>query len=141
MANEAQVVCGLQIVKDYLNYYSQPQSFSADIDAGKGPSPGAITATVIGTDVDLSNLTQPGLCRLHNQDLTNYVTAGVYDPEAGLFYPIIKMLPGEMAVFRFADDVLGEYVGTGSVAGPVTNTFRIKAHMAPCVVQVDCFDT
>lgn len=140
MANEAQVRCTLQIRKDYLNYYSQPSGFNATVTGTKGPTPGAITVSTDGTDVDLSELDSPGLCRLMNLDSTNYVKYGIWEPLTSTFYPLGELLPGESYVLRLARDI-GEQYETGTGTTGAVNTFRIQAMNDPCVVLVEAFES
>ena len=143
MVDEATVTADLRISKDLLQYAGLPQSFNADVSVGRGPTPGVLTVPTTGIDVDLSVLTQPGLCRMMNLDETNYVEWGIEDPETGKFYPLGEMLPGEIVPFRFSRN-LGEEQGTGSsssTTGPTTNTFHLRANAASCDVIVEAFDT
>lgn len=139
MANEATIQSSLAITKDNLSYRTAAASFRADVTGTKGPSPGAITVSVSGTDVDLSQLTRPGLCYLKNLDSTNYVTVGMRDPDTGSFQPMLKLLPGEGFVLRLAGELLSnELTGTGTATG--NSTLRIRAYSASCVVLVEAFE-
>lgn len=142
MTNEATVRAGLSIRKlsggiVTLDYRSNPQQFNATVDGTKGPVPGAITVTTGGTDVDLSELTTPGLGRIMNLDPTNFVTYGTYDPDTGRFYPLQEVLPGETYPLRLSRSLGQELVGTGTAGG---NTFRIKADTASCNVLLEIFE-
>lgn len=146
MADEATIRSSLQIRKDdgaglvQLDYRSQPTAFQADVTGVLGPTPGAFVATTAGTDVDLTELTTPGLCRISNLDATNYVTVGIWDPEGNTFYPADEVLPGESYVKRLARDIEEEY-GTGAgTTGANTNRLRIKANTAACNVLVEAFE-
>lgn len=140
MADEATIRASLQIDSGNLSYSSKPTAFQADVAGSKGPVPGAITVSVDGTDVDLSELTTPGLCRIMNLDDTNYVTVGIYDTSATEFYPLLELLPGETFVFRLSR-VVGlevEAPGTGTYAG--ATSMRVRANTAPCNVLVEAFE-
>lgn len=144
MANEATVQAGLQVFKGtdpiQIQYLSRPGSFVADVAGAKGPVPGAFTATLAGTDVDFSELTQPGLALFKNLDATNFVTWGIWDPEISKFYPIGEILPGEFYPIRLSRLLTGE-LGTGAgTTGPNTNTLRFKADTAPLDVSVEAFE-
>lgn len=141
MANEITVRASLQIKKGNLDFRSSPTLFQADMTGLDGPTPGTITcATAPGTDVDLSELSTPGMCWMMNLDSTNYVTVGIHDPESNLFYPVMELLPGEFSVFRLARNVEEEYAtGTGTV-GANTNRIRIIANSAACNVFVAAFE-
>lgn len=140
MADEAQIRASLQITNDPLEYRSQPTAFTADVAGIKGPVPGAIEASVEGTDVDLSELVAPSLCRIMNLDATNFVEYGVWDPEGGTFYPLGEILPGETYVIRLSRNLQEEFgTGTGTT-GAGTNRLRFKADTAPCNVLVEAFE-
>jgi len=140
MSDEAQIRASLQINSGNLSYQSQPTAFNADVAGSKGPVPGAFAATVEGTDIDLSELTTPGLCRVQNLDDTNFVTVGVWDVSATEFYPLLELLPGETFVFRLSRHVGAEVEapGTGTYAG-ATN-LRVRADTAACNVLVEAFE-
>ena len=147
MSGEASLQVSLQITKDddagVVNHRSYPTQFNADVSGAMGPTPGAFLATVYGTDVDLSELTQPGLCRISNQDSTNFITFGVTDPETNKFYPMGELLSGEFYIFRLSRNLGWEYPGTGTgtgTSGAETNTFTVVANTASCVVLVEAFE-
>jgi hypothetical protein len=137
LANEATIYSGLAVTTGNLRYRTPSTSFRADVAGAKGPSPGAITAAVAGTDVDFSELTTPALCFLKNLDETNWVEVGPRDPDTGVFHPFLKLLPGESCAVRLSHNLGSEVTGTGSGTGNAT--FRIRANTAACVVQVDAF--
>lgn len=140
MADEARIQTSLQITTGSLQYQSRPTAFTADVAGAKGPVPGAFTAAITGTDVDLSELTTPALCRLQNLDPTNFVEVGLWDPEATLFYPLLELLPGESYVVRLSRNLAWQYgAGTGT-AGPETNRLRVRANTAACNMLVECFE-
>lgn len=146
MANEAQVRSSLQILKQdgtiiLIEFQGKPTVFNADVTGTKGPSPGSMSASVEGTDVDFSELTTPGLCRISNQDATNFVTVGIWDPEGNKFYPIDEILPGESYIRRLSRDLQEEFgTGTGTT-GAETNRLRLKADTAAVNVLVEAFET
>ncbi len=145
MANEAEIRGSLQIRTGdgEIEYVSRPTTFRGDVTGRKGPSPGAITATIAGTDVDFSELSTPGYARIQNQDLTNTVDVGIWDPETGVFYPMLELLPGESYPLRLSRILAGEYGTDPAVGstGPNTNRLRIRANVASCVVLVEAFET
>jgi hypothetical protein len=141
MADEARITSGLSIRKGGLEYQSRPSSFLADVTGTKGPVPGAFTASLDGTDVDLSELDQPGLCRMMNLDDTNYVQVGIWEPDTSLFYPLMELLPGETFPLRLARDLGQQFEGTGTGTGITNATLRVKAFGAACVVIVEAFES
>lgn len=136
MSNEAQISSSLRILKGNLQYQSIPTSFRADVTGTKGPTPGSIAVSTAGTDVDLSELSTPGLCRLRNLDSANYVTWGIYD--GAYFFPLGEILAGESYVIRLSRVLGSESPGTaGTGAG---NRLRVMADTADCVVAVEAFE-
>lgn len=124
-----------------LNYQSQPTTFTVDVSGTKGPSPGAIQVTIAGTDVDFSQLTTPGLCRIMNLDPTNYVEYGIRDVASRKFYPLGEILPGETYVLRLSRNIQEEYypsTGTGTTGD--IDKFHIKANKAACNILVEAFE-
>lgn len=146
MANEAQVRVGLSVTKrsgsiTQIDYRSPVSAFSLDVIGTKGPCVGSVTVTTFGTDVNLSEMSQPGLCVFHNQDSTNYVSVGVFDPETNVFYPFAEVGPGESYIVKLSRDFGEQFAGTGTGTTAATNRLRIKANTAPCVVEVDVFES
>jgi hypothetical protein len=140
MAREAQIQASLSIRTANNLYQSQPSSFQADVDGDMGPTPGAITVSTDGTDVDLSELDHPGLCWIYNLDPDNYVKVGRFDPDTNRFYPLMRVLPGECYVIRLDEDVQDEYLGTGTGTLATASTLRIKANNAAAKVRVEAFE-
>lgn len=142
MADEASVRSSLNIDKGNVSYRSNPTRFLADVGVEAGPSPGKITVTQEGVDVDLSEVTTPGgFCWVQNQDTvsssTNFVEAGIWD--GSTFYPLMELLQGEAYVFRLARNLTEEYgTGTGTTGASV-NTFRLKSYNASVPVTVHAF--
>lgn len=131
MADEARVTSSLYIRKGtdpvQLEYQSRPSAFTADVAGTKGPVPGAIEVTLAGVDVDLSELTTPGLCRIANQDDANTFEYGVWDPEGNTFFPLGEVGPGESYVIKLSRLLQWE-LGTGiGTSGPETNRLRLKS--------------
>lgn len=140
MANEAQVRGSVSIRKGNKVYVSPPNSFNATVSGYGGPSPGVILCSTSGTDVDLSEITTPGLTFIKNQDSTNYVDVGVWNPDQSEFYPLLRLLAGEGYPVRLSPQVNQEVSGTGSGTTGQSNTLRIKANTAACLVLVEVND-
>lgn len=145
MANEARVTNSLSIRKQsgtviQIDYQSRPNSFSVDVTGTKGPVPGAVAISTGGTDVSFAELTTPSLCRIHNQDATNYVEYGIWEPATSTFYPFGEIGPGETYILKLSRNFLEEYSGTGTGTTAPTNTFRMKANGAACNVLVEAFE-
>ena len=140
MADEATVRCSLEITQGNLKYRSYPTDFTVDVAASKGPVPGAIAVGTAGTDIDFSELTTPGLCRISNLDATNYVEIGIWDGTE--FYPVIELGPGEFYVIKLSR-FLGKSFAVGSGTGTYdtdTYTLRARANVAACNILVEAFE-
>lgn len=146
MANEANLTCSLSIQKQdgsgrlLIDYNGRPSNFRADVTGTKGPCVGAIRVPTAGVDVNFSELTTPGLCRLHNQDATNFVEYGIREPATGFFYPLGEILPGESYILRLSRNLQEEYTNTGTGTSAPTNFFHLKANTAACNVLVEAFE-
>lgn len=139
MTDEARLNLSLQITKDNLQYRSHPTAFNADVTGAKGPTPGAMAATTAGTDVDLSELTSYGWCRIYNLDSTNFVTVGIRD--GGEFYPLADVYPGEFTVIQLSQFLGDSFdTGTGTATVDTGNALCIKANTASCDVVVEAFE-
>jgi hypothetical protein len=141
MSNEITVRASLAVRNGSLNYpSSQPTTFLSDQINPGGPTPGQILADLDGTVVDLSQLTEPGVCRLMNLDPINYVIYGVFDATAGTFTPVGEILPTESYVIRLYRE-LGARLGTGTGTAPIATGLHlyVKAVGAPCQVLVEAF--
>lgn len=149
MADEIRITSSLSIRKDNLVYQSQPQSMVIDmVGDPKGPSPGAIAISPTGTDVDLSEIDNPGMCWIQNLDQDeadggsgNYITFGIWDPELSRFYPIGELLPGEFYVLRLSRFIQEEVgTGTGTVGGPASNRLRLYSNASAINARVEVFE-
>lgn len=140
MSNEATVRTGIQITKNGLIYRPPTASFNVDVSAAKGPTPGLVVVPILGVDVDFSELTTPGLCRISNYDTTNFVTYGIGDSVTNEFYPLGEIGPSESYILKLSRN-LGidqDELTTGTGSG--TKTFRIMADTAPCNCSVEAFE-
>jgi hypothetical protein len=140
VANEATVSVSLGIVKSNRQLCRFQSSFNANVAGTKGPVPGAVTISTAGTNIDLSQLTTPGLCVLRNLDVTNYVEYGIREPATGFFYPLGEILPGEDYVLRLSRNIGEEYTNTGTGTSASTNTLHMKANSAAVVVSVEAYE-
>lgn len=144
MADEARVVNTLQINNLSLKWRTPSPGFSADVSGTFGPTPGAVTVSVSGTDIDFSKLTTPGLCEITNLEdpatATNYVTLGVYDPTYDVFTPVDEIHPGETWTRRWSRFVARESTGTGTGPGAYNNTIQLRSSSGTSRVAVNTFD-
>lgn len=140
MANEIRIQASLQINKGELVYQSQPSAFQADMNTGKGPSPGVLIVPTSGRDVYFTELTTPGYCRLMNLDDTNYVEVGIKDPQSNLFYPLLELPAGESFIVKLSRNLQEQYAGSGTGTTTPENYLRLKANKATCNVLVEAFE-
>lgn len=145
MANEARWNSELVIKKasgdGYTNYASAPSSNVnyATVTGDRGPTPGVFAVTTSGTNVDLSQLTTPGLCRMRNEG-ASVITYGIWDGVE--FYPLGELQPGEAYTIRLSR-FLSRSIGTGSGSTGYDGTtyrFRMKAYLAAGQVKVEAFE-
>lgn len=144
MALEAQITVSLAITRGNLQYQSKPTAFRADVNGGVGPTPGTLTVSKFGTNIDLTQITgvggTAGLAWFQNLDTTGRVEYGIYDTLSLVFYPLGMLLPGECYVLRLSPDLGKDEPGTGSgtaLAG--TTRLRFRSIGAACLVRVDVF--
>jgi len=139
MADEAEIRASLQVtVGSNTQYRSAPTAFKADVSVFKGPTPGLVSVTTAGVDVDLSLLTIPGLAFIQNLDGSNFMEGGIWDGTS--FYPLFDWLPEEGYVVRISA-CLGEEFGVGTgTTGAGINTFRLKADTATLLASVEAFE-
>lgn len=143
MANEVQVRLSVNVRDNdgNLDWPSRPTAWSDDMVGRKGPTPGAITVSSAdaGTDVNFSELVEPGICFLYNVSSDFDVDYGPYDPDTDRWYPFWRLKPGKGAYMpfgpRFGQEVLTP--GTGSHSGM---TLRMRAVGGDAVVQVNAFE-
>jgi hypothetical protein len=145
MADEARISAGLNVRKvvngvTLLEYQSRPAAFTADVAGTKGPVPGAIAISRFGTDINLGELVNPGLCRIMNLDDENAMRVGIYNTDQAEFYPFLKLLPGESFVIRLDPDVNEEYAGTGTGTTGEANTLRAIAENETSNLLVEAFE-
>lgn len=123
-----------------VDYRTSDNTFNANLAGKYGPAPGVIIATTAGTDVALTGVGGGGgMCRLKNQDLTNYVEVGTYDPDVDVFSPLMELLPGEFMRLRLSR-FLGQEMGlTGTHQSGSGITMRVKGVGGSCKVLVEAF--
>jgi hypothetical protein len=141
MADEATIRVSLQIrIGDRL-YQSQPTAFTADVATESAGSPGDVTVTPQGVEVDLSQLDNPSLYIIQNLDDENIITVGIWDPQVGRFYPFHDILPGEIYPGRFSRHLREEYgTGTGTVGGSQTNSLMFRSDISSCRILLHAFE-
>ncbi len=141
MSDEATVKQSVQISISGRRIYNPPAaSFRVDVSTAKGPTPGSVTATAGGVDVDLSQLTVPGLCHIINYSTTDFLEYGVYDPETDRFYPLGEVAAEGEYIFEFSRNLFGEFAGTGTAELSATNRFRVRGGNSTIECTVNAFE-
>ena len=141
MSNEATVRSSIQIKVGGLNYIPAASAFNVDVSVAKGPTPGLVVVPILGVDVDFSELTTPGLCRITNYDTTNFVTYGLGDSDTSEFYPLGEIGPSESYVLKLSRNLGTDQneLTTGTGVG-VGKSFRLVADTAVCNCSVEAFE-
>ena len=145
MANEATITMSLQLRKtdgslSLIDYRPQPTTYQLDVTGVGGPTPGQLLATENGVDVDLSMLTTPGICRIHNMDPDDWIKVGRFDPDTNRYYPLLRVPPGMSQLMILDEDVADEYAGTGTGTTATLSTLRIKGVNGDRKVLVEAFE-
>lgn len=141
MSDEATIRQMVQIVVNGRKIYTpSAASFKIDVSTSKGPTPGSVTATAGGVDVDLSHLTVPGLCHIINYSTTDYLEYGIYDSSSGVFYPLGEVAAESEYVFEFSRNLFDEFSGTGTLAASSTNKFRVRGGSSVVECAVNAFE-
>jgi hypothetical protein len=122
-------------------YQSQPTTFTVAQLLAIGPTPGALLASIHGTQVSLAQLTTPGLCLFANVDQTNYYQWGVYLPLYAIFVPIGAVYPGQIWGF-YLDQYFGRGEGSDTGTTPEESGIQlwIKGIGGPTQAVVSAFN-
>jgi len=140
MSDEATRRSSLSYKKGNVDWREHPTSFTFDVSGtAKGPVPGAVQATVAGVNIDLTELSTPGACRIMNLDDTNHVAYGIWDATDSIFFGLGELLPGEWVDLRLWR-YLGQETGTGTGTIGSGNSLRLKADTAACECYVGAFE-
>ncbi len=124
MSNEITVNASLSATKGNL-VISQPFSGSFNLTTSNPAAAGvaiSIATTSAGVAIPLGSVSTLGWAWLKNLDTTNFLQVGVQ--VSGTFYPLIKMLPGEVSLFRLG-----------------TSTPYARADTAACLMEYTILDT
>jgi hypothetical protein len=143
--NEATINGSLRIRKiengiTTIDYRPSEGAFTATVVGSKGPVPGSISVSTVGVSVDFSELTQPGLCRIKNQDSAITVMVGIWEPDTSKFYPFMDLLPGERYPIRLSHLLSGELGGGIGTDGASNNSLMIKSLSGTPNVLVEAFE-
>ena len=104
MANEITVSGSIKAVNGYLTFGPRSVTNLQPTMTGTHSSGGvqdiSTTKETIAISSDVATL---GWCWLRNTDTTNYIEIGTVT--GGTFYPLMKLKPGEFALFRWATGI------------------------------------
>ena len=156
MAREANIQASLTIRKSItagglvLNR-QHSHAYQATVTGTKGPSPGAVLVPLVGVDIDLSQLTQPGWCWIKHLGLAAgtdpgttpeiyYIDIGIKDILSGRFLPFMELQPGGELPFYFSRNLLEAYNQTGTGTGPANNTLHAIAYIAACNLSIEAYE-
>jgi hypothetical protein len=92
MADEISVSYTFNVNNNNLKYFST-ESFNADQSAAGGPSNGVQAIGISHEAIGITDITNLGYAKFKNLDQANFVEIGI--DVAAVFYPFIKLLPGE----------------------------------------------
>lgn len=121
MANEIIYVPQLKLVNGYNRFNFNVGSIPVTQQNPGGPIPGVKLISFSGeTTVSLADLTDSGLCVIHNTDATNFINWGFTTAQLKA-----KLLPNEAAILRLDE---------------ATSQLIMQADTADCLVAVYAFE-
>lgn len=140
--NQTSFSFSLDIRKNNLVWRPQPFNYRGTVSGTeRGPYPGALLVSTAGVDVDLTQLTTPGLTIIRNLDssalTTHYIEAGIWDGTK--FYPLMELMPGEAYPLRLSR-YLGNAYGSGTGTTGSGKRLRLKACGAAAYASVEAFE-
>lgn len=116
MANELRMTISVNVKKGNVNE-NISETFVASLTNAEGPTPGYVVVPQLGVDVDLSELTTPGVCVIKNVHATYSLMVGISDGVE--FYPMFNLAPGESC-----GGPLSQFIGTSlDATGTGTGTY------------------
>lgn len=147
MSREARMPGGMTLRKvsngvTIIDHRPAYNGFTADVAGAKGPSPGAVTIQIHGTNIDLSQLTEPGWVEIFNMDSVQTLRWGVWDALTTTFIPVGELEPGHGITYKLSRDFgerHDEGVGTGTTASSVVK-LRFYSETSDAVVYVGAFE-
>lgn len=139
MTREARLDIALSIRKLPMDERSFPTTQTIDVANIGGPTPGTILVDTAGTNIDLSQLTTPGLCWMQNLDAANYVEYGMWDASTSHFEPLGEIGPGEFYCIKLSRNLGLEY-GAGTASAGSGNSLRLRANTAACKVKINAYE-
>lgn len=121
--------------------YRRSANFAPVMNTPRGPTPGLLSIPVHGRDIDLAELTVAGEVWITNNDPTNFVTFGIYDPETPAFYPLGEVLPMKSCQFRLSRALSEQFFGTGTGTGvEATARFHMRADTEAVDVVIEAWE-
>lgn len=102
MANEIKLASSLQI-KNGVYQYTDTSSLSITQSGIGGGNPGVISFSTTQEAISFGELGTPGVTMAQNLDSTNNISLGVF--VSAVFYPVLRLNPGEKFYFRLHESV------------------------------------
>ena len=112
MADEITIYSGITITKSNLSRQINPATISADL-AGSRVLQNSQAVGTTHEALEVADLASAGWASFKNLDATNFVQIGV--EVAATFYPVAKLLPGEVATMRLSTLTLFAKADTSAV--------------------------
>jgi hypothetical protein len=103
MANEIKLASSLQIKNGVFQYNHATSLAITQVNIGGG-NPGLVQFSTTQEQITFGELSTPGLVLVQNMDSTNNIQLGNY--VSSVFYPIVRLNPGESYVFRLHESVV-----------------------------------
>ena len=99
MADEIRITGNFNLSNGNDNY-QQSYNFNADQATAGGGGPGVQLVGTTHETLSADGVTNQGMAILKNLDSTNFVEVGL--EVSATFYPVLKLLPGEVAQVRLS---------------------------------------
>lgn len=100
MANEFTIVTSMRYSSGNDSQVLKDQYTADQTSSPLGGAPGVQDVGTTHEALEVPGLTNLGVAYFKNLDETNFVEIGV--DVSATFYPLVRLLPGESTVFRFA---------------------------------------
>lgn len=103
MASEIKVATSIAVKNGAYQYSNATSQTITQTNKG-GCNPGVVQLSTTQEQIQFGELSTPGWTEITNLDATNYVSFGNY--VSAVFYPIIRVDPGETCLFRMSESAV-----------------------------------
>lgn len=128
------------------------RNFRVSLAGVGGPSPGDLIVPTTGKLIYFDQLTTPGMCWVQNNGLASggtftdeYVELGIFDPQStpapGVFYPMLRIKPGQGFVLPLSPNLGEQYAGSGTGTTTSENYLYAKAFRSAQRLYIGAFET